>query len=98
MLFPTTIVGSFPQPDWLIDRSKLAGRFPPRVRARELWRIPEAYLEQAQEDATLVAIRGWGLFAQAANFDGANLRAANLEFARLSSASLHNAQLHAANL
>lgn len=57
MLFPTTIVGSFPQPDWLIDRSKLAGRFPPRVRARELWRIPEAYLEQAQEDATLVAIR-----------------------------------------
>lgn len=57
MLFPTTIVGSFPQPDWLIDRSKLAGRFPPRVRARELWRIPEAFLEQAQEDATLVAIR-----------------------------------------
>ena len=40
MLFPTTIVGSFPQPDWLIDRAKLAGRFPPRVRAQELWRIP----------------------------------------------------------
>ena len=40
MLFPTTIVGSFPQPEWLIDRAKLAGRFPPRVRARELWRIP----------------------------------------------------------
>jgi 5-methyltetrahydropteroyltriglutamate--homocysteine methyltransferase len=57
MLFPTTIVGSFPQPDWLIDREKLAGRFPPRVRARELWRIPPQYLEQAQEDATLVAIR-----------------------------------------
>lgn len=57
MLFPTTIVGSFPQPDWLIDRAKLAGRFPPRVRARELWRIPPQYLEEAQNDATLVAIR-----------------------------------------
>jgi len=57
MLFPTTIVGSFPQPDWLIDREKLAGRFPPRVRARELWRIPAQYLEQAQNDATLIAIR-----------------------------------------
>jgi 5-methyltetrahydropteroyltriglutamate--homocysteine methyltransferase len=57
MLFPTTIVGSFPQPDWLIDREKLAGRFPPRVRARELWRIPPQYLEQAQNDATLIAIR-----------------------------------------
>jgi len=57
MLFPTTIVGSFPQPDWLIDREKLAGRFPPRVRARELWRIPPQYLNEAQEDATLIAIR-----------------------------------------
>jgi 5-methyltetrahydropteroyltriglutamate--homocysteine methyltransferase len=57
MLFPTTIVGSFPQPEWLIDRDKLAGRFPPRVRARELWRIPPQYLEQAQDDATLIAIR-----------------------------------------
>jgi len=57
MLFPTTIVGSFPQPDWLIDREKLAGRFPPRVRARELWRIPPQYLNEAQEDATLMAIR-----------------------------------------
>jgi len=57
MLFPTTIVGSFPQPDWLIDREKLAGRFPPRVRARDLWRIPPQYLEQAQNDATLIAIR-----------------------------------------
>ena len=54
---PTTIVGSFPQPDWLIDREKLAGRFPPRVRAKELWRIPEPYLQQAWEDATLLAIR-----------------------------------------
>jgi 5-methyltetrahydropteroyltriglutamate--homocysteine methyltransferase len=57
MLFPTTIVGSFPQPEWLIDRAKLAGRFPPRVRAKELWRIPAQYLAEAQDDATLIAIR-----------------------------------------
>ena len=57
MLFPTMLVGSYPQPDWLIDREKLAGRFPPRVRARELWRIPEPYLAQAQDDATIMAIR-----------------------------------------
>jgi len=57
MLFPTTLVGSYPQPGWLIDRKKLAGRFPPRVRARELWRIPDALLTEAQEDATLLAIR-----------------------------------------
>ena len=57
MLFPTTLVGSYPQPEWLIDRAKLAGRFPPRVRARELWRIPEPYLAEAQDDATLMAIK-----------------------------------------
>jgi 5-methyltetrahydropteroyltriglutamate--homocysteine methyltransferase len=57
MLFPTTLVGSFPQPDWLIDRARLAGRFPPRVRARELWRVPEPWLREAQDDATLLAIR-----------------------------------------
>ena len=57
MLFPTTIVGSFPQPDWLIDREKLAGRFPPRVRAKELWRVAPPYLEEAWNDATLIAIR-----------------------------------------
>jgi 5-methyltetrahydropteroyltriglutamate--homocysteine methyltransferase len=57
MLFPTTLVGSYPQPEWLIDRGKLAGRFPPRVRARELWRIPEPFLAEAQDDATLLAIR-----------------------------------------
>jgi 5-methyltetrahydropteroyltriglutamate--homocysteine methyltransferase len=56
-LFPTTLVGSMPQPDWLIDREKLAGRFPPRVRARELWRIPAEHLVEAQDDATLIAIR-----------------------------------------
>ena len=57
MLFPTTLVGSYPQPEWLIDRRKLAGRFPPRVRAKELWRIPQPWLEEAQNDATLLAIR-----------------------------------------
>ncbi|HEY7656629.1 MAG TPA: uroporphyrinogen decarboxylase family protein [Burkholderiales bacterium] len=57
MLFPTTLVGSYPQPEWLIDREKLAARFPPRVRARELWRIPEPYLAAAQDDATILAIR-----------------------------------------
>src|SRR5471032_1949543 len=57
MLFPTTLVGSYPQPDWLIDRKKLAGRFPPRVRAMELWRIAPEWLEEAQHDATLLAIR-----------------------------------------
>jgi 5-methyltetrahydropteroyltriglutamate--homocysteine methyltransferase len=56
-LFPTMLVGSYPQPEWLIDRTKLAGRFPPRVRARELWRIAEPHLEEAQNDATLLAIR-----------------------------------------
>jgi len=57
MRFPTTLVGSYPQPEWLIDRARLAGRFPPRVRARELWRVPEPWLAQAQDDATLLAIR-----------------------------------------
>lgn len=57
MLFPTTIVGSYPQPDWLIDRQKLAGRFPPRVRAKELWRVAEPHLQQAMDDATVLAIR-----------------------------------------
>jgi 5-methyltetrahydropteroyltriglutamate--homocysteine methyltransferase len=57
MLFPTTLVGSYPQPEWLIDRKKLAGRFPPRVRARELWRVAESMLEEAQDDATVLAIR-----------------------------------------
>ena len=56
-LLPTTLVGSYPQPDWLIDREKLAGRFPPRVRARELWRVDQRWLEEAQDDATLIAIR-----------------------------------------
>jgi 5-methyltetrahydropteroyltriglutamate--homocysteine methyltransferase len=56
-LFPTTLVGSFPQPEWLIDRARLAGRFPPRVRAAELWRPAPEHLARAQDDATLLAIR-----------------------------------------
>jgi 5-methyltetrahydropteroyltriglutamate--homocysteine methyltransferase len=56
-LLPTTVVGSYPQPDWLIDRRALRGRLPPRVRAHELWRVAPEYLEQAQDDATLLAIR-----------------------------------------
>ena len=57
MLFPTTLVGSYPQPDWLIDRASLSKQTPPRVRARELWRVAPEWLEQAQDDATLIAIR-----------------------------------------
>ena len=56
-LLRTTVVGSYPQPDWLIDRTRLGSRLPPRVRARELWRVPDDLLEQAQDDATLIAIR-----------------------------------------
>ncbi|HLW69405.1 MAG TPA: cobalamin-independent methionine synthase II family protein [Candidatus Binataceae bacterium] len=57
MLIPTTVVGSYPQPDWLVDRENLKKRVPARVRATELWRVPEPWLEQAQDDATLLAIR-----------------------------------------
>jgi len=53
----TTLVGSFPQPDWLIDRERLLSNLPPRVRATELWRVPAPYLRQAQDDATALAIR-----------------------------------------
>ncbi len=56
MLFPTSLVGSYPQPDWLIDRERLAGRFPPRVRAAELWRVAPEFLAEAQRDATRLAI------------------------------------------
>jgi 5-methyltetrahydropteroyltriglutamate--homocysteine methyltransferase len=57
ILLPTTVVGSYPQPDWLIDRDKLTHLPPVRVRASELWRVPEPWLEQAQDDATVLAIR-----------------------------------------
>jgi 5-methyltetrahydropteroyltriglutamate--homocysteine methyltransferase len=53
----TTVVGSYPQPSWLIDRERLGERLPPRVRARELWRVPEPLLEEAQDDATRLAVR-----------------------------------------
>jgi 5-methyltetrahydropteroyltriglutamate--homocysteine methyltransferase len=53
----TTVVGSYPQPEWLIDRERLGERLPPRVRAVELWRVPEPYLEEAQDDATRLAVR-----------------------------------------
>jgi 5-methyltetrahydropteroyltriglutamate--homocysteine methyltransferase len=53
----TTVVGSYPQPDWLIDRERLGARLPPRLRARELWRVPEPFLEEAQDDATRLAVR-----------------------------------------
>ena len=55
-LFPSTIVGSYPQPDWLIDRDKLSKQFPPRTRAKELWRIDQPLLKAAQDDATRLAI------------------------------------------
>jgi 5-methyltetrahydropteroyltriglutamate--homocysteine methyltransferase len=53
----TTVVGSYPQPGWLIDRDRLGERLPPRVRARELWRVPEQWLEEAQDDATRLAVQ-----------------------------------------
>jgi len=56
VLLPTTVIGSYPQPDWLVDRDRLRGSLPPRVRARELWRVAEPYLAQAQDDATALAI------------------------------------------
>jgi 5-methyltetrahydropteroyltriglutamate--homocysteine methyltransferase len=55
-LLLTTVVGSYPQPEWLIDRQRLGDRLPPRVRARELWRVEEQFLEEAQDDATRVAV------------------------------------------
>jgi 5-methyltetrahydropteroyltriglutamate--homocysteine methyltransferase len=56
-VLPTTVVGSYPQPDWLVDREKLLSRLPPRVRATDVWRVQEPFLEQAQDDATLIALR-----------------------------------------
>ncbi len=56
-LLPTSVVGSYAQPDWLIDRAALADRSPPRVRARSLWRVDEAWRREAQDDATILAIR-----------------------------------------
>ena len=55
-LLPTTVVGSYVQPDWLVDRDMLRSMVPPRVRAREIWKIPQDQLEDAQDAATLAAI------------------------------------------
>jgi 5-methyltetrahydropteroyltriglutamate--homocysteine methyltransferase len=57
LLIPTSVVGSYPQPDWLVDRAMLSSRLPPRTRALEIWRVAAEHLEQAQDDATIVAIR-----------------------------------------
>src|SRR5688572_25234216 len=56
-LLPTSLVGSYPQPDWLINRDLLSKQMPPRIRAHDLWRVGAEWLEQAQDDATLLAIR-----------------------------------------
>jgi 5-methyltetrahydropteroyltriglutamate--homocysteine methyltransferase len=56
-ILPTTVVGSYPQPDWLIDRARLTTTMPPRIRASDLWRMEGELLDQAQDDATLLAIR-----------------------------------------
>ncbi len=56
-LFPASLVGSYPQPGWLIDRAKLSHQLPPRVRAQQLWRVAPEWLEEAQDDATILAIR-----------------------------------------
>ena len=56
-LIPTSLVGSYVQPEWLINRQMLAKQMPPRVRVADLWRVPEEWLEKAQDDATLLAIR-----------------------------------------
>lgn len=55
-MLETTVVGSFPQPNWLVDRGKLRGQAPPRIRACELWRVDERFLEKAQDHATMLAI------------------------------------------
>ena len=60
-LLPTSLVGSYPQPEWLIDRDRLVGRLPPRVRATELWRGAQGHLAVGQGDAPGVASRGQGV-------------------------------------
>jgi 5-methyltetrahydropteroyltriglutamate--homocysteine methyltransferase len=55
-ILPTTVVGSYPQPDWLVNREMLS-KVVPRTRLKEIWRVPEPFLEQAQDDATVLAIR-----------------------------------------
>ena len=55
-LLPTTVVGSYPQPEWLVDRAMLS-KVVPRTRMHAMWRLPAEHLEEAQDDATIVAIR-----------------------------------------
>jgi 5-methyltetrahydropteroyltriglutamate--homocysteine methyltransferase len=69
-LFPTSLVGSYAQPEWLIDRARLADRFPPRVRARELWRPAPEHLPEAQDDATLRRVGGQGQAGLATRIGG----------------------------
>src|SRR5579862_4149833 len=57
VLLPTTLVGSYPQPDWLIDREMLTSQMPPRTRLLKLWRVAPEWLEEAQDDAAILAIR-----------------------------------------
>jgi 5-methyltetrahydropteroyltriglutamate--homocysteine methyltransferase len=57
MLMPTTVVGSLPQPDWLVDKELMLSKAPPRVRLKAIWRVAEPHLEEAQDDATFKAVR-----------------------------------------
>jgi NADPH:quinone reductase-like Zn-dependent oxidoreductase len=100
MLFPTTLVGSYPQPEWLIDRKKLAGRFPPRVRAKELWRIAEPYLaEAAGGPAHLVLDPLYGVpAAAAAQALGPGGRLVNLGSSADATAPMESAALRSSSL
>src|ERR1043166_2844851 len=69
-LLPTTVVGSYPQPEWLVNRDVLESHAVPRVRVKEMWRVPEEFLEQAQDDATLIAIRDMERAGVDINTDG----------------------------
>ena len=80
-LLPTSLVGSYPQPEWLINREMLAKQMPPRVRVEELWRVNSQWLDQAQDDATLLAIRdqeraGW-IFSRTVRCAGKVIRTAS---------------------
>src|SRR5205823_7543447 len=72
---PTTVVGSYPQPDWLIDRARLGARLPPRIRALELWRVAQEVPEKAQDDATRSSTRATDRAGLDILTDGAQRRA-----------------------
>src|SRR5439155_625899 len=96
MMLTTTVVGSYPQPDWLVDRALLLEKRVPRVREQGIWRIPEPLLEQAQDDATIVAIRDMerpGIdmdFAVAVNAELHDLQAAGADVIQLDEPWLRN--------